>query len=96
METRFHPGKITQPASLKPVGLVLFLSNRHPLLVSLQSEAMIIAEGDFYPMVGLFPMKTSLIEKQMTLGYVTVEFSGGCLLSPKGTRMGGPSFIFQK
>jgi cobyrinic acid a,c-diamide synthase len=55
------------------------------------SESLRVDEGS-YPMAGVLPLSMQMTNRLVQFGYVTVEFTQGCLLGRKGTVVRGHSF----
>ncbi len=52
-------------------------------------------EGRFYPLCGVFPIKTALAERPV-LGYREASLSGDCILGRKGDRIRGHEFHYSR
>jgi len=53
-------------------------------------------EGRSYPMAGVLPLSMEMTGRLVQFGYVTVEFTGDCLLGPKDTVIRGHSFHYSQ
>ena len=60
------------------------------------TEGVIDRQGDFYPLVGLFPMKARMLEKRKALGYVEIKLKEDCLLGKAGETARGHEFHYSE
>ncbi|WP_353065609.1 cobyrinate a,c-diamide synthase [Tunturibacter psychrotolerans] len=58
------------------------------------SESLKSSEGMNYAMAGVLPLSIKMTGKLVQFGYVSVMFTEGCLLGPKGTTVRGHSFHY--
>ena len=60
------------------------------------SEGITTSNGDFFPLVGLFPARATMTQKKLSLGYVDVTFEQDCLLGPRGESIRGHEFHYSQ
>ena len=60
------------------------------------AESLQTGDGREYPMVGLLPAGTRMLDRKKTLGYVEVTLTENSLWGPKGTIMRGHEFHYSE